>query len=65
MNVIVRHVQPEAINAALKDKSVLDALSVVGLIPQGSTPEAAAKWQQAETEHWGPLIKKIGFTAES
>lgn len=54
-----------AINNALKDKSVMDALAVVGLIPQGSTVEGMAKWQQAETEHWGPLIRKIGFTAES
>jgi len=54
-----------AINAALKDKSVVDALAVVGLIPHGSTPEEMARWQESESKHWGPLIKKIGFTAES
>lgn len=54
-----------AINAAIKDQTVIDALSVVGLIPFGGTPEAMAQSQKAEFERWGPLIKQIGFTAES
>ncbi len=53
------------INAALKEKSVIDSLAIVGLIPQGSTIEEMAKWQKSEYDTWGPLIKKIGFTAES
>lgn len=54
-----------AIHAALKEKSVQDALAVVGLIPHSSSPEAMLKSQQSEIERWGPLIKRIGFTAES
>jgi tripartite-type tricarboxylate transporter receptor subunit TctC len=54
-----------AINNALKDKGVIDSLAIVGLIPHGSTPEEQARWQQSEFQTWGPLIKKIGFTAES
>lgn len=54
-----------AIRAALKEKSVLDSLALVGLIPYSSTPEEMAQWQDAESKLWGPLIKKIGFTAES
>jgi tripartite-type tricarboxylate transporter receptor subunit TctC len=54
-----------AINAALKDKSVIDSLTVVGLIPFGGTPEDMARSQKLEFDRWGPLIKKIGFTAES
>ena len=54
-----------AVNAALKEKSVIDSLAVVGLIAQGSTPEEMARSQKAEYERWGPLIKRIGFTAES
>ena len=54
-----------AINAALKEKSVIDSLAIVGLMPHGSTPEEQARWQKAEYDSWGPLIKKIGFTAES
>ena len=54
-----------AINAAIKDKSVLDSLAVVGLIAQGSTAEEMARSQRVEFERWGPLVKKVGFTAES
>lgn len=54
-----------AINAAIKEKSVIDSLAVVGLIAQGSTAAEMAASQQAEFDRWGPLVKKIGFTAES
>jgi tripartite-type tricarboxylate transporter receptor subunit TctC len=54
-----------AINAALKDKSIIDGLATVGLVAQGSTAEEMARSQRAEFERWGPLIKRIGFTAES
>ncbi len=54
-----------AINQALKDKSVIDGLAVVGLLAQGSTPDEMARSQRAEFERWGPLVKRIGFTAES
>ena len=54
-----------AINAALKDKSVIDSLATSGLIARGSTSEEMAASQKAEADRWGPLVKKIGFTAES
>jgi tripartite-type tricarboxylate transporter receptor subunit TctC len=54
-----------AINAALKVQAVIEGLSVVGLVAQGSTAEEMARSQRAEFERWGPLVKKIGFTAES
>jgi tripartite-type tricarboxylate transporter receptor subunit TctC len=54
-----------AINAAIKEKAVVDSLAVVGLIAQGSTVEEMARSQAAEFERWGPLVKKVGFTAES
>ncbi|MFT4265854.1 MAG: tripartite tricarboxylate transporter substrate-binding protein [Xenophilus sp.] len=53
------------ITAALKDKAVIDALAVVGLVAHGSTPQEMAADQKAEYERWGPLVKQIGFTAES
>lgn len=53
------------INQALKDKSVLDSLAMVGLIPAGSTQEEMARSQHAEYERWGPLVKQIGFSADS
>ncbi len=54
-----------AINVALKDKSVIDSLALVGLIAQGSTPAELAASQKLQYDRWGPLIKRIGFTAES
>ena len=54
-----------AINVALKDKSVIESLTVVGLIPYGGTPDDMARSQKVEFDRWGPLIKKIGFSAES
>ncbi len=54
-----------AINAALKDKSLIDGLAVVGLLAQGSTQDEMARSQRTELERWAPLVKRIGFTADS
>jgi tripartite-type tricarboxylate transporter receptor subunit TctC len=54
-----------AITAALKDPSIVEGLYTVGLVAKGSTPEEMKKSIQSEFERWGPLVKKIGFTAES
>jgi tripartite-type tricarboxylate transporter receptor subunit TctC len=54
-----------AINAALRDKGVQDAFTVVGLIPFGGTPAEQQRSAQAEFERWGPLIKRIGFSVDS
>lgn len=54
-----------AINAAIKDKSVIDSLATFGLVTQGSTPAEMAKSQRDETLRWGPLVRQVGFTAQS
>ncbi|TFY96411.1 Bug family tripartite tricarboxylate transporter substrate binding protein [Ramlibacter rhizophilus] len=54
-----------AINAALKEKSVVDSLALMGLVAQGSTPAEMDKSQREENVRWGPLVKQIGFTADS
>jgi tripartite-type tricarboxylate transporter receptor subunit TctC len=54
-----------AINAALKDKSVQEALSVVGLIPFGGTVADQLTSSKLEFDRWGPLIKRIGFSIDS
>lgn len=54
-----------AINAAVKDKGVIDSLAMVGLIAQGSTPEELGRSQKEQFDRWGPLVKRVGFTAES
>jgi tripartite-type tricarboxylate transporter receptor subunit TctC len=54
-----------AIRAALADKSVQETLNTIGLLPGGTTPEEMARSAKAEHDKWGPLIKRIGFTADS
>lgn len=41
------------------------SLALVGLIAQGSKPAELGASQKQQYGRWGPLIKKIGFTAES
>jgi len=53
------------INAALKDKYVVDALAAVGVVTKASTPEQMAQSQRQEFLRWGPLVKRVGFTADS
>lgn len=54
-----------AINNALKDKGVVDSLALQGLSPLGSSPDGMAKEMRRLYEQWGPIVKRIGFTAES
>ncbi len=53
------------INLALKDKAVVDNLGLIGLIARGSTQAEMDKSQRDESKKWEPLIKQIGFTADS
>lgn len=54
-----------AIVKALKEKSVQDGIGMMGLITAPSTPEEMLRSQRAEFERWGPLVKAIGFSADS
>jgi tripartite-type tricarboxylate transporter receptor subunit TctC len=54
-----------AINAALKEKSVIDSLALSGMVPVGGSAADMAKSMKSHTDYWGPVVKKIGFTAES
>jgi tripartite-type tricarboxylate transporter receptor subunit TctC len=54
-----------AINAALRDKAVIDALAVSALVARGSSPADMERSQKEELTRWGPVVKRIGFTAES
>ncbi len=42
----------------------LAAVAAIALA-QGSTADEMARSQRAEFERWGPLVKRIGFTADS
>lgn len=54
-----------ALRAALADKETVDGLAVMGLEARSSTPAELAALLKADTERWGPIVKAIGFTAES
>ena len=54
-----------AINAALKEKSVIDSLAIQGMLPVGGTAAQMAADQKVQFDYWGPIVKKIGFTAEA
>jgi tripartite-type tricarboxylate transporter receptor subunit TctC len=54
-----------AIRQALNDKVVIDSLALVGLLAHASSAQEMAADQKAEFERWAPLVKQIGFTAES
>jgi tripartite-type tricarboxylate transporter receptor subunit TctC len=54
-----------ALRAALADKETVDGLAVMGLEAKSSTPAELAALLKADTERWGPIVKSIGFTADS
>ena len=54
-----------AINQALKDKSVIDSLALQGLLPLGGSSDDMAKDMRRQYDYWGPVVKRIGFSAES
>lgn len=55
----------QALRDALKSKDVIDSLSMAGLETVSSTPEDLAARQKADFDRWGPIVRKIGFTADS
>ena len=54
-----------ALRVALEQKDVVDGLAVMGLQAASSTPEDLAKLLKESYDRWGPIVRKIGFTAES
>jgi tripartite-type tricarboxylate transporter receptor subunit TctC len=54
-----------ALRAALSAPDVVDALGMMGLEARPSTPAELAALLKKDSERWAPLIKTIGFTAES
>ena len=54
-----------AMRAALADKETVDGLAVMGLEAKSSTSAELAALLKADTDRWGPIVKAIGFTAES
>lgn len=54
-----------AVRNALASKDVIDGLAQMGLEAQATTPAELAALLKRDTERWGPIVKTIGFTADS
>ena len=54
-----------AIRAALAVPEVVTGLAQMGLVATPSSPTELAALLKRDTERWGPLVKTVGFTADS
>ena len=54
-----------ALVAALAAPDVVDGLAAIGLESASSSPAELALMQRTDVERWAPLVKSIGFSAES
>jgi tripartite-type tricarboxylate transporter receptor subunit TctC len=55
----------DATRAALASPDVIEGLAQMGLEARGTTPDELALLLKKDTERWAPIVKRIGFTAES
>ena len=54
-----------AVRGALAAQDLVDALAQMGLEARPSTPAELAALLKKDSDRWAPLIKSIGFTADS
>ncbi|UUX95964.1 Bug family tripartite tricarboxylate transporter substrate binding protein [Aquabacterium sp. J223] len=54
-----------ALVTALASPELAQAVSLMALEPASSTPAELQARIQAETERWGPIVRSIGFSADS
>jgi tripartite-type tricarboxylate transporter receptor subunit TctC len=54
-----------ALAAALKEKDTIDTLATFGMEATPSSPEQLAAALKADLDRWGPIVKSIGFSADS
>jgi len=54
-----------ALAAALATKDVIDGVAVMGLEAKSSSAQELATLLRESHDRWGPIVKKIGFTADS
>lgn len=54
-----------AIVTALSNKDFIDGMAALGLTVKGSSPADMGQAIKDDLERWRPLVRKIGFTAES
>lgn len=54
-----------ALVAALASPEVVQGLALMGLEAAASTPAALDALLRSDTQRWGPIVKSIGFTADT
>ena len=54
-----------ALKTALASKEVVDGLATFGLEAMSSTPSELAELLRKDTAMWAPIVKHIGFTADT
>ncbi len=54
-----------ALVAALAAPDVVEGLATIGLESASCSPAELALMQRTDVERWAPLVKSIGFSAES
>jgi tripartite-type tricarboxylate transporter receptor subunit TctC len=54
-----------ALRGALAEREVIEGLETMGLEAKSSSPAELGAMLKADTERWGPVVKAIGFTADS
>lgn len=54
-----------ALRVALARPDVVEGLAVMGLEAKSSTQHELTEIVRESYEFWGPIVKKIGFTADS
>ncbi len=54
-----------ALKTALASKEVIDGLATFGLESLSSTPSELADLLKRDTAKWVPIVKSIGFTADT
>lgn len=52
------------LRSALASKDVVDSLATFGLEAMSSTPAELAALVKSEVDKWGPIVQRVGFTAE-
>ncbi|MBX3501702.1 MAG: Bug family tripartite tricarboxylate transporter substrate binding protein [Alphaproteobacteria bacterium] len=54
-----------ALVKALATKEVIDGVATMGLVATSSSAQELATLLKTSYDRWGPIVKKIGFTADS
>jgi tripartite-type tricarboxylate transporter receptor subunit TctC len=54
-----------ALRSALATKDVVDGLATFGLEAMSSTPQEFSSLLQKDLAKWAPIVKQIGFSADS